>query len=98
VYQETFSERCPQITDDAYYHRAMVEAGACWHIFHTIDRLHSALALDPATPLHQKRMLGPSTLRQQTLAWTEAFANLAEEKNGLPTFWRIDYAHTGLPK
>ena len=88
AYRETFAQGCPLATDDARYDRAMAEAGGYWHIFHTVDRLQSALELAASTPLHEERMRGPSTLRQQILAWTDAFANLAEEKDQLPALAR----------
>lgn len=71
AYQLSFAEGYTPAADDGVFHRCMADAGARWHIFHVIHRLPDALEAD--------RQRGPSTLRQQTIAWMEAFARLSEE-------------------
>jgi hypothetical protein len=48
-----------------------MEAGARWNIFHVNHRLPDAIKGD--------RQRGPTSLRQQTIAWIEVFAELSEE-------------------
>ena len=57
--------------DDVRLYQSMVEAGARWNIFHINHRLPDAIKSD--------RQRGPTTLRQQVIAWIEAFAELSEE-------------------
>jgi hypothetical protein len=76
AYQAEFAKGCPQAADDAVFHRAMVEAGARWNIFHAIERVPDAL--------RRERQRGPTTLRQQVVAWIQAFADLPEEFNSMP--------------
>jgi len=70
-YQTRLAEVYAGAADDRLFRRCMAEAGARWNIFHVIHRLPDALEND--------RQRGPTTLRQQTLAWIEAFAELSEE-------------------
>nr|CAA9257066.1 hypothetical protein AVDCRST_MAG63-2313 [uncultured Armatimonadetes bacterium] len=70
TYQASLAHYLPAAADDRVFGRAMVEAGARWHVFHVLRRLPDALQAD--------RMRGPSTLRQQVLAWTNAFADLSD--------------------
>src|SRR5215471_639543 len=58
------------------FDRAMVWASGRWHILHVVHRLPEALAED--------RQRGPTTLRQQVIAWLDAFADLSERFNELP--------------
>ena len=71
AYQLRLAEGYAQAADDRVFHRCLVEAGARWNIFHVVHRLPDALEAD--------RQRGPTTLRQQTIAWIEAFAHLSEE-------------------
>jgi hypothetical protein len=57
--------------DDISFYQSLVEAGARWNIFHINHRLPDAIKSD--------RKRGPTTLRQQVIAWIEAFADLSEE-------------------
>ena len=66
----------PELRDDNVYHRAMILAAARWHILHVIHRLPEALVAD--------RPRGPTSLRQQVVAWLLAFAELAEELDAMP--------------
>jgi hypothetical protein len=75
AYQSQLRRECSEISD-AMFRRATVEAGARWHIFHVVHRLPDALADD--------RQRGPTTLRQQVIAWLKAFADLSEEFRGMP--------------
>ncbi|HKX31110.1 MAG TPA: hypothetical protein VJ302_25695, partial [Blastocatellia bacterium] len=61
--------------DDLAFYRSLVNAGARWNIFHLNHRLPEALKSD--------RPRGPTTLRQQVIAWMEAFAELSEEYSQL---------------
>lgn len=49
---------------------------ARWHIFHVISRLSEALIRD--------RPRGAATLRQQTIAWMDAFARRHREHPAFP--------------
>jgi|GEM_PF-1909659 len=69
-YKAQLMKKHPEITDEVFK-RAMIEAGARWHIFHVVHRLPDALSGD--------RQRGLTTLRQQTFAWLMAFADLYEE-------------------
>jgi hypothetical protein len=73
VYQSRLAEGYAEVLDDRVFHRSMIEAGARWNIFHVIHRLPDAIDSD--------RQRGPTTLRQQLVAWIEAFADLSEEYN-----------------
>jgi hypothetical protein len=70
AYQTRLKQKYPEISDETF-RQAMVEAGARWHILHVVHRLPDALTGD--------RQRGPTTLRQQVIAWLIAFADLSEE-------------------
>ncbi len=74
AYKSQFTQKHSEITDEIF-RRAMIEAGARWHIFHVVHRLPDALSGD--------RQRGLTTLRQQTFAWLMAFADLYEEFDGM---------------
>jgi hypothetical protein len=76
VYQSELVRGCPAVADDGVFHRAMVAAAARWNILHVVHRLPEALEKD--------RPRGPSTVRQQVLAWIDAFAGLSEEFGHFP--------------
>ena len=80
TYRAALSAVCPEAADDTLFHRAMVDAAARWNIFHVVWRLPDAIERD--------RPRGPSTLRQQLLAWIEAFAELSEEFHTMPALGR----------
>jgi hypothetical protein len=71
AYQTRLAEGYAEASDDHLFRRSMAEACARWNILHVIHRLPDALEGD--------RQRGPTTLRQQTVAWIEAFAELSEE-------------------
>lgn len=75
-YQLQLGQGCWEAIDQALFHRELVKAGARWNIFHLVHRLPEALERD--------RQRGPTTLRQQIMAWIEAFADLSEEYGQLP--------------
>jgi len=75
AYYEQLVQVHPEISKPIF-HRAMVEAGARWHIFHVLHRLPDALLRD--------RQRGPTTLRQQMIAWLRSFISLSEEFGGMP--------------
>ena len=74
AYQTELTQKHAEISDETF-HQAMVEAGARWHILHIVHRLPDALAGD--------RPRGPTSLRQQVVAWLRAFADLSEELCGM---------------
>src|SRR4030095_7609879 len=74
-YQAALSRGYAEVADDRVLYRGMVEAGARWNILHLIHRVPAALSGD-----YQR---GLTTLRQQVIAWLEAFADLSEERQQL---------------
>ena len=77
AYREEFEKGCPNVISDREFSRAKVEASAHWHIFHVTVRLRQALRNDTDA------QRGPSTLRQQVIAWLSAFAEISDETNDL---------------
>jgi hypothetical protein len=75
AYQAALSRGYAEVADDRVFYRGMVEAGARWNILHIIHRVPAALCGD-----YQR---GLTTLRQQAVAWLEAFADLSEERQQL---------------
>src|SRR5262249_20647866 len=71
AYRSYLAGGCIDALDDVKFYRSLAEAGARWNIFHINHRLPDALGSD--------RQRGPTTLRQQVIAWIEAFAELSEE-------------------
>lgn len=80
AYRTQLVKGCREAADDAKWCRAMADAGARWHIFHVLARVPAALDHD-----YQR---GPTTLRQQVVAWIDAFADLAEETGLYTTLGR----------
>jgi len=76
AYRDVFSEECTLVRDDHQYALTIAQAAARWHIFHVIWRLPTALERD-----YQR---GLSSLRQQLLAWLDAFGVIADENNQMP--------------
>jgi hypothetical protein len=74
-YQTALSRGYAEAADDRVFYRGLVEAGARWNILHLIHRVPTALSGD-----YQR---GLTTLRQQVVAWLEAFADLSEERRQL---------------
>jgi hypothetical protein len=75
AYRAALSRGYAEVADDRVFYRGMVEAGARWNILHLIHRVPAALSGD-----YQR---GLTTLRQQVIAWLEAFADLSEERQRL---------------
>lgn len=75
AYQAALSRGYAEVADNRVFYRGMIEAAARWHILHIIHRLPDALSSD-----YQR---GLTTLRQQVVAWLEAFAGLSEERQQL---------------
>ena len=75
AYQTALSSGYAEVADDRVFYSGMVEAGARWNILHLIHRVPAALSDD-----YQR---GLTTLRQQVVAWLEAFADLSEERQQL---------------
>ncbi len=70
AYRDALAAEYAAAQDNRLYMRALAEAAGRWHIFHMIGRLPTALERD-----YQR---GPTSLRQQFLAWMEAFAAITE--------------------
>jgi hypothetical protein len=71
AYRSSLTSGYVEAADNARFYQSLMEAGARWNIFHVNHRLPDAIKSD--------RQRGPTTLRQQTIAWIEAFAELSEE-------------------
>jgi hypothetical protein len=71
AYRSSLADWSVEAVDDVTFYRSLVEAGARWNIFHINHRLPDALKSD--------RQRGPTSLRQQIVAWLAAFAELSEE-------------------
>jgi hypothetical protein len=70
AYRTALAERCADVREDAAYQQAVVMAAARWHIFHVVWRLPTARERD--------YLRGLSTLRQQMLAWLDAFVEVVD--------------------
>src|SRR5262249_56818183 len=70
AYRTAFQEGCATAREDRRYRQALVEAAARWHIFHVIWRLPIALERD--------YLRGLTSLRQQLLAWLDAFVQVVD--------------------
>ncbi len=75
-YHNVWAAHRPEIATSANFGRTMTGAGARWHIFHVIARVAPALERD--------RLRGCSSLRQQCVAWINAFVSLSEEFPSYP--------------
>jgi hypothetical protein len=76
-YQSELSRGYEEAADDTFFHTAMINAAARWTIFHTIWRVPDALQGD--------RPRGATSLRQQVVAWLNAFSEMSEESNQMPS-------------
>jgi hypothetical protein len=76
AYRARLALALPEIRDDGPYQRAASEAAGRWHLLHVIHRLPEAIIAD--------RPRGPTSLRQQVVAWLLAFAELSEELARMP--------------
>jgi hypothetical protein len=76
AYRDAIQPYCPAVADISQYQQALLAAGGHWHLFHTLHRLPAALAGDAPR--------GPSSRRQQNLAWQDAFVTLSDTYAGLP--------------
>jgi hypothetical protein len=74
AYRSELERACPSSSID--FDRGMVWAAGRWHILHVVHRLPEALTRD--------RQRGPTTLRQQVVAWLDTFGDLSERFNELP--------------
>jgi hypothetical protein len=75
AYQTALSCGYAEVADDRVFYHGMIEAAARWHILHIVHRTPDALSRD-----YQR---GLTTLRQQVVAWLDAFADLSEERQRL---------------
>jgi hypothetical protein len=71
AYREELATGCVAARDDRLYRQALVEAAARWHIFHVIHRLPTGLERDYPR--------GPTSFRQQLLAWLDGFVGIVDE-------------------
>jgi hypothetical protein len=76
AYRARLAVARPEMGDDVPYQRAASEAAARWHVLHVVHRLPEAVIAD--------RPRGPTSLRQQVVAWLLAFAELADESARMP--------------
>jgi hypothetical protein len=76
AYQRAFQAGCPVGYLERRYPEAFVEAAARWHIFHVVWRLPTALERD--------YLRGLSSLRQQMLAWLDAFVQIVDTHGHVP--------------
>jgi hypothetical protein len=76
AYRTAFQAGCAAARDDRWYREAFVEAAARWHIFHVIWRLPTALERD--------YLRGLTSLRQQLLAWLDAFVQVVDTYGHAP--------------
>jgi hypothetical protein len=73
TYQSELARAYKEAADENFFYRAMINAAARWNIFHTIWRVPDALQGD--------RPRGLTTLRQQVVAWLNAFSEMSGELN-----------------
>ncbi|HZS10023.1 MAG TPA: hypothetical protein VFD58_34665 [Blastocatellia bacterium] len=71
AYRRELVKGCAVAADDDVFHRAMIEAAARWHVFQVLSRLPDCLTVDATR--------GPTTRRQQFLAWMDGFAGMTRE-------------------
>jgi hypothetical protein len=76
-YQSELAKGYTAAASDTFFQTAMINAAARWNIFHTIWRVPDALQAD--------RPRGLTSLRQQVLAWLNAFLEMTEEFNQMPS-------------
>jgi hypothetical protein len=75
VYRDALAVKHPQIHDERFFRAAITEAHARWHLFQVLHRLPSCLIQDAPR--------GPTTRRQQFLAWMDSFADITEEATSM---------------
>jgi hypothetical protein len=76
TYRTALQGGCEAAQDDRRYREALVEAAGRWHIFHVIWRLPTALERD--------YLRGLTSLRQQLLAWLDAFVQIVDAYGHAP--------------
>jgi len=76
-YQSELAKGYKEVADDTFFHSAMITAAARWNILHTVWRVPDALQGD--------RPRGATSLRQQVVAWLNAFSEMTEEFNQMPS-------------
>lgn len=84
AYQNAFAQGYPPISDDAYFYKTILEATAYWNIYYTITRVPQSLRVNPKQPIAQDYQRGPSSIRQQVIAWLETFTSLSEQHGHWP--------------
>jgi hypothetical protein len=87
VYRNVLAASHPQVQDDRYFHRVFAAAHARWHLFHVLHRLPSCLVHDAPR--------GPTTRRQQFLAWLDSFVALTEEAHAMLALGTVARALAG---
>jgi hypothetical protein len=76
AYRDWFGRSYRSIADDRLYKLAIAQAAARWHVFHVIWRVPTALK--------ENYQRGLSTLREQLIAWLDAFDLIAEQSGHVP--------------
>jgi hypothetical protein len=71
VYRTALAQVSRAASDNDVFHQALVVATARWHIFKVLRHLNGCLAEDAPR--------GPTTRRQQFLAWLDVFGSMTEE-------------------
>lgn len=71
AYRAELSKTCAAASDEQLFRRALTDACARWHVFQVSTRLEHCLVEDAPR--------GPTTRRQQFLAWMDTFARVGEE-------------------
>jgi hypothetical protein len=87
VYRNVLAASHPQVQDDHYFGGALAAAQARWHLFQVLHRLPSCLIQDAPR--------GPTTRRQQFLAWLDGFAAITEEANTMLALGTVARALAG---
>jgi hypothetical protein len=71
AYRAVLAEGCPQLATEPEFNQAAADALTRWHVFHVISRVPDAQRGD--------RPRGPATLRQQTIAWLDAYHTWSDQ-------------------
>lgn len=87
VYRSVLAASHPQVQDDRCFREAMVAAHARWHLFQILHRLLGCLIEDAPR--------GPTTRRQQFLAWLDNFVALTEAASSLLALGTVARALAG---
>jgi hypothetical protein len=87
LYRNVLMASHPQVQDDGYFRGVLAIAQARWHLFQVLHRLPNCLIQDAPR--------GPTTRRQQLLAWLDNFVALTEEANSMQALGTVAHALAG---